>query len=79
MPVCIVDNLVFSSFRIFLKNQSMNTPRGTSSMEKGLTMSNFEPNAVIRGFQLTVVGSMSPVLLLHGLSVKEKSLFSPKA
>jgi hypothetical protein len=26
------------------------------------TMSNFEPNAVIRGFQLTVVGSMSPYM-----------------
>lgn len=25
-------------------------------------MSNFEPNAVIRGFQLTVVGSMSPYM-----------------
>jgi hypothetical protein len=28
------------------------------------TMSNFEPNAVIRGFQLTVVGSMSLVFFL---------------
>ncbi|KAJ5153096.1 uncharacterized protein N7482_009574 [Penicillium canariense] len=27
-------------------------------MEKGLTISNFEPNAVIRGFQLTVVGTV---------------------
>ncbi|OOQ85007.1 transmembrane protein UsgS [Penicillium brasilianum] len=27
-------------------------------MEKGLTLSNFEPNAVIRGFQLTVVGTV---------------------
>lgn len=26
------------------------------------TMSSFEPNAVIRGFQLTVVGSMSPYM-----------------
>lgn len=34
-------------------------------MEKGLTLSNFEPNAVIRGFQLTVVGSMFLLLFLR--------------
>lgn len=31
-------------------------------IQSGSIMSNFEPNAVIRGFQLTVVGSLSPIL-----------------
>jgi hypothetical protein len=48
-------------------------------MEKGLTMSNFEPNAVIRGFQLTVVGSMSPMLSLHSLSLMKQSFCPPEA
>lgn len=40
-------------------------------VEQGTVMSNFEPNAVIRGFQLTVVGSMS--LTLHGQAPSEYS------
>lgn len=77
---CVVDNLIFSTLRVRQKNQHMNTPKNTPRMEKGLTMSNFEPNAVIRGFQLTVVGSMSPLLLfLHSLSLMKQSFFSPEA
>lgn len=57
----------------------MNTRRDTPSMEKGLTMSNFEPNAVIRGFQLTVVGSMSPMLFLNSLSLMKQSFRSLEA
>jgi hypothetical protein len=34
--------------------------RGDLPGSQETTMSNFEPNAVIRGFQLTVVGSMFP-------------------
>jgi hypothetical protein len=44
-------------------------------MEKGLTISNFEPNAVIRGFQLTVVGSMTPHAISPQLESHEAELF----
>lgn len=44
-------------------------------MEKGLTMSNFEPNAVIRGFQLTVVGSMFLLLSLRKVEPSAAELF----
>lgn len=44
-------------------------------MEKDLTLSNFEPNAVIRGFQLTVVGSMSPVLAFRKLESHEAEVY----
>jgi hypothetical protein len=36
-------------------------------------MSNFEPNAVIRGFQLTVVGSMSPRTFIGALQPSKDS------
>lgn len=37
--------------------QTTSRDRDTPSAEGDTAMSNFEPNAVIRGFQLTIVGS----------------------
>lgn len=38
-------------------------------------MSSFEPNAVIRGFQLTVVGSMSPYMFCFYLPIIQGDWF----
>jgi hypothetical protein len=40
-------------------------------------MSNFEPNAVIRGFQLTVVGSMFPCSVFSAAQVSSSLEFDP--
>jgi hypothetical protein len=75
MGACIVDSRIFFIPRVRQRRQKKNTPRNTHSMEKGLTLTNFEPNAVIRGFQLTVVGSMFLLLFLRKVESSGAALF----
>lgn len=64
MPV----NLFFLTSLIALEHLRHQNPSEPLTvgvrLQSGSIMSNFEPNAVIRGFQLTVVGSLSPILPL---------------